>query len=38
MYNVSKAQDTSMIATMLLKLSLSDTTHLNRESHSKTIM
>ena len=30
MYNVSKAQDTGMIATMLLKLSLSNTTHLNK--------
>ena len=29
--NVFKAQDTGMIATMLLKLSLSDTTHLNKE-------
>ena len=28
--NVFKAQDTSMIATMLLKLSLSDITHLNK--------
>ena len=30
MYNVPKAQDTSMIATMLLKSSPSDTTHLSK--------